>query len=100
MTKIIINRVSEYSNKLRGIKILIDNKEIGKIKDGESKTISVEPGEHKLQAKLDWCYSNEITFNLNDGDIKRFNLNGTNPLLGLYYLTFARDKYLTLVEIE
>jgi hypothetical protein len=100
MTKIIINRASEYSNKLRDIKILLNDKEIGKIKDGESKTFPIQPGKYQLIAKVDWCSSNEITLNINEGEVKRFSLNGTSSFLALYYITFGRNKYLNLLEIK
>ena len=100
MTKIIINRASEYSNKVRNIKILLDGTEIGKIKDGESKTFPIQPGKHQLKAKIDWCSSNEITLNILEGKVKKISLNGTNPLLSLYYITFGMNKYLNIKEIK
>ena len=99
MPQITVNRTSEYSNRLRKIQLLLDNQVIGEIKNGEVKIINVNPGKHTFKAKIDWCYSNEIEFNINNEENKEFSLKGTSSLLALYYITFAKDKYLKL-EIQ
>ncbi|WP_127844832.1 hypothetical protein [Psychroflexus aestuariivivens] len=99
MAQITINRISGYSNKLRKIKLVLDNQVKYKIKDGEDKTINVNPGKHILKAKIDWCQSNEIKLDIKEGENKNISLKGTNPFLALYYITFGRNKYLKL-EIQ
>lgn len=100
MAKLIINRSSEYSNKLRSVGIYLDDKKIGDIADGESKEFEVEEGEHTLRAKIDWCRSNSINLKINSGEIVRFNLSGRNPFLSLFYITFGKDQYLELLPIN
>lgn len=96
MAQITVKRISAYSNKLRTIQLVLDDQVIEEIKDGETKIISVKPGKHIFKAKIDWCKSNEIEFNINEGEYKEFSLKGTSPLLVLYYITFGRNKYLKL----
>ncbi|MCX8532898.1 hypothetical protein [Chryseobacterium luquanense] len=100
MAKIIINRSSEFSNKLRSIEILLDNKRIGEIKDGESNEFEISPGNHALKAKIDWCTSNLINLCINEDGILRYNLSGTNPFLALFYITLGKDQYLELKPIN
>lgn len=100
MAKIIINRSSEYSNKMRSIGIYLGNDKIINIKDGESLEYEIKPGKYKLKAKIDWCSSNEIKFTIEENDTLRFNLNGTNPFLSLYYITFGKNDYLKLIPIK
>lgn len=100
MVKLIINRSSEYSNKLRSIGIYLDDKKIGDIADGESKEFEVEEGTHTLRAKIDWCRSNPINLKMNSEEIIRFNLSGRNPFLSLFYITFGKDQYLELLPIN
>ncbi|KFF13590.1 hypothetical protein N6B72_14400 [Chryseobacterium soli] len=100
MAKIIINRSSEYSNKLRSIGIYLDDKKIGDIADGESKEFEIEEGEHRLRAKIDWCRSNPINLKINSDETLRFNLSGRNPFLALFYITFGKDQYLELIPIN
>lgn len=96
MAQITISRIPGYSNKLRKIKLVLDNQVIDEINDGEIKTINVNPGKHILKAKIDWCQSNEIALNIKEGENKEVSLIGTNPFLALYYITFGRNKYLKL----
>ena len=100
MAKIIINRTTEFSNLIRSIEIHLGNKEIGTIKNGESKEFEVEPGKYELRAKIDWCGSNKINFTIGENEVLRYNLSGTNPFLGLYYITFGRNRYLKLKPIK
>lgn len=100
MAKIIINRSSEFSNKLRSIEIYLNEKKIGDIADGESKEFEVEEGEYRLRAKIDWCRSNFIDLKVNSDETLRFNLSGRNPFLALFYITFGKDQYLELIQIN
>lgn len=100
MSKIIINRISEFSNLLRSIEIYLGETKIGEIRNGESKVFDVNPGKYILKAKIDWCTSNEIHIEVGSDDIFRYNLTGTNPFLGLYYITFGRKNYLKLTPVQ
>jgi hypothetical protein len=100
MSKIIINRTTEFSNLIRSIEIYLGNEKIGTIRDGESKEFEVEAGEYELRAKIDWCGSNKINFTIGENEVLRYNLSGTNPFLGLYYITFGKDRYLRLKPIK
>lgn len=100
MAKIIINRSSEFSNGLRSIEILLNNNNIGEMKDGESKEFEIAPGSYTLKAKIDWCSSNLINLNIKNDDIIRYNLSGRNPFLALFYILFGKDHYLELKPIN
>lgn len=69
-TKIIINRKSEWINRSRSYKFFIDEKEMGKIANGSSAEYPVEPGVHKLQSRINWCSSPEISIEVKDGETK------------------------------
>lgn len=99
MGKIIINRSNEFSNYLRSVEIHLDDKKIGSIKNSESKTFEVAPGKYVLNAKIDWCTSNKIHFEIGSDQTLRYNLTGTNPFFYLYYITFGRKRYLKLKQI-
>lgn len=96
MSKIVINRSSEFSNKFRKIKIYLEDQKIGEIKDGETKQFDIQPGQYTLTARIDWCKSNDLLVNLEKGETQTFYLSGKSPLLSLYYITLGKDKYLEL----
>ena len=68
-TKIIITRSSQFLHRARLVKILIDGKEAGAVKNGSSEEFVVAPGSHKLQCKLSWYYSPESEVNIKQDEI-------------------------------
>lgn len=97
---ITISRDSGYADRIRAYLVMLDGKELGRLKNGVTKTFPLEPGTHKLVMKIDWCGSNTISFSLADGESASFNcgssLRGARMFLNLYYILFARDQYLWL----
>lgn len=92
MAKIKIKRSSEYNNKMRAIKILVDGKQIGTIADGEMKEFITSEGHHKIQAKIDWCGSPEILFDINNSETKYFKIESfgqKNKFINSIYLVLA-----------
>jgi hypothetical protein len=61
---------------MRDIGIYLDGKKIGVIGNGEIKEFEVEPGEHTLKSKIDWCGSETLNINLTDNETKRIELSG------------------------
>lgn len=96
MAQISISRVSQYSNKLRKIKIVLNDQVVDHISDGETKVLNVRAGKHRLMAKIDWCQSNILELDLLEDESKDITLKGTNPFLILYFITFGKNSYLSL----
>ena len=76
MTKIIIKRSSEYLNKFRNYKLYIDDKEIATVANGKSITLDVAAGNHSIYAKIDWCSSPTLSFDIREAEIKTFKVSG------------------------
>ena len=76
MSKLIIKRTSEWINLARKFGIYIDDKKIGTISHGETKEFEINPGEHKIKAKIDWCGSQKLEFNIADNEIKEMEIGG------------------------
>ena len=51
MTKIRIERNSEWNNKAREIRIYIDGKKVGTIDNGKTQEYEIESGKHEIYAK-------------------------------------------------
>ncbi len=83
MGKLILNRNSEWNNKGRNFRLFIDGTEIGKISDGETKEFELKSGKHRFYAKIDWCKSKTIDFELSE------NENATIELAGFKYGNLA-----------
>jgi len=76
MTKIIIERNSEWNNKVREIGIYIDGEKVGTIDDGKTQEYEVESGKHEIYAKIDWCRSQKIELNTVENDLTTLKLTG------------------------
>ncbi|MDT0676634.1 hypothetical protein [Autumnicola musiva] len=76
MAKLIVKRNSEWANKMRSMELLLDGKLLDSIEDREIKEFVVSTGKHSLQAKLDWCGSRKLDFELGENDIKLVELTG------------------------
>ncbi len=104
MSTIQIHRSSEWVNRLRAIKIFLDDKEIGEIGHAESKSFEIPAGTHTLQAKIDWCKSNLYPFMIEEDWKMEFDLcsfaknNSFGSFATIYYITFGKNKFLRLTE--
>lgn len=102
MATIKITRVNEYVNRIRAIKIFANGKQIGEIKNGETKEFMIPAGSCRLQSKIDWCSSNILPLDIEENEMKEIMLssfaNGKRPRGAtiLYYTIFATNKYLKL----
>lgn len=67
-TKIIVSRSSEWVNRLRGYKILINGNQAGTVKNGGSEEFLVQPGNNTVQCKVDWYSSSPFSIDIREGD--------------------------------
>ncbi|MFN8300119.1 MAG: hypothetical protein U0T75_13535 [Chitinophagales bacterium] len=105
MTTVLVKRSREWTNRLRGIRIILDGVEVGVVKNGEKQNFMVKPGTHTLQARIDWCSSKEVQFTIAEDQQLIYSLNSFAfnkpyklfiPFFVLYYTLIARDRYLEL----
>ncbi len=99
-TTISLSRDSGYADHFRTYRVLIDGAEAGLFKDGQTVRFNATPGQHQLMLKIDWCGSNVTNFHMEQGQPATFicgsSLRRARIFLGLYYIIFARNKYLWL----
>lgn len=104
MSKLIINRRSEFINRARKIGLYLNDEKIGTIKNGEIKEFELKPGEYNLKAKIDWCGSQKHNFIIKENKLKKIELTGfpkykwTLPILVLIQLILLGLSY--MIEIN
>lgn len=95
-----ISRDSGYADYVRSYSSVLDGKNIGQIKTGESKDFQIGSGNHDLRVKIDWAGSKSLKFAADDNDKTAFrvssNLRGWRLLLALWYAIFDTTSYLVL----
>ena len=106
MTKIRIERNSEWNNKARAFGIYIDGERVGTINDGETKEYEIGNGNHEIFAKIDWCRSPKIDLSVTENEIKTIKLSGFKygglilpTLLGIMFIYFI-GKYALNVDLN
>ena len=74
MAKLIITRSSEWMNRARGIKIMINDNEIGMIANGQNRDVELPAGDYVLKAKIDWC-GGSFPFTVSEDETKSVTLS-------------------------
>ena len=99
-----IQRRKSFCDVLRSYKVTLDGVDTTTLRNGETVTLQLTPGRHRLELNIDWCGSEEIQFDAEPGECVAFNcgsaLNGWRFFLGLYYVCFRRRKYLFIDRSE
>ena len=97
-----LTRSRAWADKLRAYRVLVDDEQIGEIRNGESKEFSVAPGEHTLTLKVDWCRSRIVPFTAPaSGDVVfdcGTNIVGWKLLFATLYIIFKKNDYMMLKQ--
>jgi hypothetical protein len=96
-----VDRVANlWIDRARAYKVVVDGQPIGDIRRGESKTFDVPAGAHEVNMKIDWALSPVVALDLPEGGSARLECGPrANILTLLWYITFARKRYVRLAQI-
>ncbi|MEL6194127.1 MAG: hypothetical protein AAFR66_18850 [Bacteroidota bacterium] len=78
MAKLTIQRKFEFSYGFRGFDILIDGEDTGAIGMNNQREFELSPGEHTVQAKVDWFSTPLHTFTLEEGQNYQLRVSSEN----------------------
>ncbi|OQY94630.1 MAG: hypothetical protein B6D37_08130 [Sphingobacteriales bacterium UTBCD1] len=67
-TKIILSRSSDWRNKFRSYKVLINEVEAGSVKNGSAEEYSVQPGNNSIQCSMGWYKSESFSVDVKEGE--------------------------------
>jgi|SRR5258708_21551828 hypothetical protein len=86
-----IVRDSGWGDRFRAYRIMLDGNEIDRIRNGETKALSVSLGQHELSARIDWCGSKTAQFTIiEDNQTVAFhvesNFRGLRAFLIAWYI--------------
>lgn len=89
MPKLVIKRPSEWNNIFRNYGIYLDGQKLGVVENDDIQIFNIEAGHHQLKAKIDWCGSQTIDFDIKNDDVKQFKISSfrfSNWLLPLFFI--------------
>lgn len=89
MPKLAIKRPSEWNNLIRNYGIYLDGKKLGVVENNDIQIFNIDAGQHTLKAKIDWCGSQTIDFDIKDDDIQVFNISSfkfSNWLFPVFFI--------------
>jgi len=99
-----LNRDKAYADSARAYKIFIDGKQVGMIKNGGEEKMEVDPGNHNIYIKIDWCRTDEMVFEFDGKNTIHFkcgnNLKGWKKAFPFFVLFFSPRKYLWLKRAD
>ena len=97
MARIEIRRVDEFKDAVRAYQVELDGEVLSSLKRGEATGYDIRPGRHRLRLKIDWCSSPYVDFEMQLGQVMKFQCGNNVPtFLELIYVSFLRNKYLWL----
>lgn len=80
---------------IRSYRVILDGKTVGRVKSGESLTLTTTPGKHELHFAIDWCRSRREVFGLDEeAAVYARCWPRANPLTSLFFGTFGRARYI------
>lgn len=74
MAVLILKREKAWVNYFRRYKVYIDGDLAETIRNGETRRLHLESGEHTIQLRIEWCGSPPVKFTLDEGAIKVFRI--------------------------
>jgi len=104
MARLIITRPRQYVDMLRSYRLILDGVPTFTIRRGQSVSIDLGPGSHRLMAAIDWVCSNSVEIDMSSDEDHRLEV-GSNVdcwrfLRTVLYLTVWRDRYLYLKPVS
>jgi hypothetical protein len=98
-----IRRSTGQIDRYRAYQIILNDRNVGKVKNDEIVELNISSSRHELYLKIDWCESDAIQFNIAEGDTVEFrtwnDLHGPTLVIGLFYSIFQRGWYMKLERV-
>jgi hypothetical protein len=92
---------TRWRDLLRRYRILIDGREVGRLRRDATQQYPVLPGSHTVQARIDWTGSPELPVTVEEGQVLDLVVRPRSPTRWLSIpdhlkLFFGRDRWLIL----
>lgn len=97
---LILTRPRQWADRLRRYRILVDGREVARLKAGEELRLELPAGEHRMIAQIDWCTSNLLPFGIRPNETTEIEVGasarGWSLLASAFFITMGSGHYLYL----
>jgi hypothetical protein len=101
-------RAYKIVDRFRAYNIVVDGNESADVRNGESTSLELSPGQHEIHAQSDWTASNAVLVTLAEGDAVHLGVANdinlleftTGPAGIAQVLVAEKDSYLKLGFID
>jgi hypothetical protein len=101
VTVLVIRRLPRAQDREYAYRVLVDGRQRAEVGDDATVQIGLTPGEHRLNLRVKWCGSRDMTFTIQPGEIVRMECRpNVRPLLALLYITLWRNDYIALETVK
>jgi hypothetical protein len=102
MASLHITRHGVWFDRYRDYRVMLDGIEVARIGRNDDVRVRVVPGRHTIFAKISWCRSEELSFEIADHEEKRFQvaskISWVRMLVPFWEFVYSSD-YLSLREL-
>jgi hypothetical protein len=81
---------------LRAYRLVVDGHTIGEVRSGQVLRVQVSPGQHEIQARIDWTGSRRWVVHVADGSEARFRVEPAGNALMLWQ-ALGTESYLRMI---
>jgi hypothetical protein len=82
----------------RTLTVLVDGEPRAKLGRGEARRIGLQPGRHRVRAKMDWCTSPELVVELAAGQNVSIRCASAGLLPAVAFTFLAPERVFTLSQ--
>src|SRR5690242_15915746 len=83
----------------RRYKIFVDGKVAARVAIGATQRLSVSDGRHQIYAKIDWCQSDVIDFEVREDQVRSFSVASSSGRDAILEAVRGPGSYLDLHEV-
>ncbi|HSE45679.1 MAG TPA: hypothetical protein VLA89_10175 [Gemmatimonadales bacterium] len=98
-TLVVVRRVGKWRDHFRAYRIEIDGTLRGKVREGETLTLELAPGDHQVQARIDWLGSPPLRIEIAQGATVECQVEPAGTAFQFHQL-FGKTNYLRLTVRE
>jgi len=85
-----------WVDRFRAYEIVVNGQVRGELRPGETREVSVEPGEAGIFLRIDWCKSRTLRVHASSESETRLTCRPRSIWTAIYGITFGRGNYVQL----